>query len=524
MKAVLLVPRRRDDGHRDALWEYCRARWEQYLPDVPVFEGHHDDGPFNRAAAINRAARLAGDDWDVGVVIDSDIMRSTSAVREAIRTAHRTGQVTWSHRRWRGVSEQATARVLKTGHDFGPELDRDELDLVVDRTTPLSWSCCIAIPHAVFDDLGGFDERFRGWGFEDMAFQASVAGLYGYRRVEGDVVHLWHPRSGERIAEGEGRATAAPEYVVNALLGRRYMVALRRDHKRTDRSDDVSAEDLARDIRNLERDDARFGMVARRLGLPDWSDWWPTLEELLEGAREAARGPAGGTVTVVVHSGGIPERWPERRAYLERALASLATHLRGPVVQRVVYDCWGDATIRDELSAIAVPHGFYVVGPDARPDYTAGRRALWRYLERRATGTYVFGTEDDFELLRDVDTVPMIEALATRPYLAQMALLRDAFYERERARPGILGWPRESFDEAGSVDGARWLEHRNFWTANPSLFRRSLTRIAWPRGDSSERLFGDALFRDPRARSAFWGQGEEWVRHIGTVRAADAGY
>src|SRR6185369_1596603 len=167
MRTVILVPRRDDDGHRDRLWAWCRARWERYFPDLPIYEGHHDDGPFNRSAAINRASRLADEDgrWDLAVVIDSDVFLLVSQVRKAIAKAHKTGRVTWAHRRWRGFHEDHTLRVLKTNHDFGAKADRDDLDIYVQRTNPLSWSCCTVFPRKVWDDLGGFDERFIGWGF-----------------------------------------------------------------------------------------------------------------------------------------------------------------------------------------------------------------------------------------------------------------------------------------------------------------------------------------------------------------------
>jgi hypothetical protein len=86
---AFLVPRRRDGGQRDRVWEYCRRRWETYLPDVAVYEGHHDEGPFNRSAAVNRAAELAGD-WRVGIVIDSDVLLSISQATAAIETARET--------------------------------------------------------------------------------------------------------------------------------------------------------------------------------------------------------------------------------------------------------------------------------------------------------------------------------------------------------------------------------------------------------------------------------------------------
>lgn len=521
MRTVFLVPRRSDGGHRDRLWAYCRARWERYFPDIEVVEGHHDEGSFNRSAAINRAAADAGD-WDLGIVIDSDVMLSVSQVRAAIDRAAGTGRVTWGHRRWRGFAESWTERWVRERKDFGPDLDRDEMDLYVERTNPLSWSCFIVIPRAVFDDMGGFDERFRGWGFEDLAFQSVVAGLFGFERVEGDVVHLWHPRSDERILLGRSRSTASDDYIRNGLLGRRYMLALRRDHDGHDRDRPASEVERERDMSNLVRDDAKFLAVARGRGMPEakWGDWWPTLPELRDGARVHREAhPAGGaTVTVVVTTGGSAETWPERSAYLRASLASLTEHVTGPIVQRVIYSDWPDE-FRPELAAIAGEHGFYVAG-EGHHGYTDARRRLWAYLAKRAQGSYIFATEDDFVYDRDVDLAPMIATLQANRDLRQLALLRAPYYPREVEAGGVLA----SLKEPPVLVNHRphpFMEHRDHFTANPSLFRRSLTDVPWPRAKSSERVFGDQVLRDKSARFAYWGAGEPWVSHIGAVRAGE---
>ena len=86
MKAVILVPRRADHGHRDKVWDWCRAWWERELPELEIVEGHHDAGLFNRSAAVNRAAREAGA-WDVAVIIDADVICDPGRVREAIEVA-----------------------------------------------------------------------------------------------------------------------------------------------------------------------------------------------------------------------------------------------------------------------------------------------------------------------------------------------------------------------------------------------------------------------------------------------------
>ncbi len=529
MRTVLLVPRRDDGGPRDRLWAWCRARWERYCPDLPIYEGHHDDGPFNRSAAINRAAAAADLDgrWDQAVVIDSDIFVKVSQVRAAIARAAETGRVTWSHRRWRGLTEHWTERIVADQRDFGPEIDTDDMDVYVQQTNPISWSCCFVVPRAVWDDLGGFDERFSGWGFEDMAWQAVVKGLYGFERIEADVYHLWHPRSEERIVKGRTTYTATPEYIRNALLGRRYMVAVIRDHRIGDQPGEerMSAELSAVHVRNLMADDAKFREFGRRLRLPDWSDWWPTLEELRDGARLGRLGPTepvSASVTVVVHSGGERDRWPERRDYLRRSLESLAAMVSGPIVQRVVYDVWGDDAIRAEIDAMATPLGFYVAGPRPsvwHPGHPWSRAQLWRYLAKRGRGDHVFGAEDDFVYDRPVELGPMIETLRANPYLRQLALLREPYFARELEAGGIVEQHPDRY-RAVSRDGACWIEHRDHFTNNPSLFPRSLTEIDFPAIENSEVLFAQALNRDPRSRFAYWGDGSPWIHHIGEVRAA----
>lgn len=511
-RVVFLVPRRDDGGHRDRLWRYARQRWEREFPLWPIYEGHHDEGPFNRSMAINRAATEAGD-WDVAVVIDSDVMLRSSQVLAAVQSAASEGKVTWAHRRWRGLHESWTTRIIADGTHYGPEFEDVDLDILVERTNPLSWSCCIAIPRSTYDDLGGFDERFRGWGFEDMAFQSIVVGLYPWARIEGDVIHLWHPRSGERIAEGKGAGTATPEYITNALLGRRYMFALRRDHAGHDRpGGPAPADERLRDMENLQRDDARFRQLARAYRLPDWSDWWPTLEELRDGARAARRG-AQNTVSVILRTGGDPDTWDVRSGYLRASVASLAERVHGDIVQRVVYSDWGDDR-RADVEAIAAEHGFYVVG-SGHHGYTASVQRLWRYIQTRARGDLIFLTEDDFVFDRDVDLDDLAGPIIRDPYLRQMALLRQPVFAREAS--GILGWDPDDFR---AVDGH--MEHRLFWTMNPSLFRRTIADVEWPSRSSSERAFGDIILRDPKARVGIWGDGSTWVTHIGEVRSTTA--
>lgn len=516
-RVVILVPRRRDYALRDDLWAWCRARWERILPGVAIYEGHHDDGPFNRSAALNRAADLADADgrWDVALVIDSDVFVRKSQVEQAIATAARTGLTTWAHRRWRGLNEYWTRRVVKDGRDFGAENDREDMDVLVERTNPISWSCCIAIPRKVWDELGGFDERFVGWGYEDMAVQAAIVGLFGHERIEGDVYHLWHDRPfGNGRLDKDADQSYTAEALTNARLGRRYMLALRRDHGLHDRPGLPASEiERKRDIANLLRDDQRLKQPALEAGLPDWSTWWPTLPELVADAKAYRQAQASG-IAVVVTSGGLAERWPERQKFLRQTLRSLNENVSGQIIQRVVYCDWPDE-IRPEVDKIAKAAGFYTAG-EGHHGYTVMRQRLWRYLAKRTRAPFLFIGEDDFAVCRPVDLDAMVTTLREQPQLKQLALLRAAFYPREFAAGGVLESLKTPIQRRDGL-----VTHRDHFTANPSLLRRSITDTDWPRGESSERLFGDTVLLDPSARFAYLGSGEAWIEHLGSVRAGD---
>ena len=49
----------------------------------------------------------------------------------------------------------------------------------VRRTYEHQHSSVVVIPRPLYDDIGGFDEGFRGWGLEDTAFAIAVETLTG---------------------------------------------------------------------------------------------------------------------------------------------------------------------------------------------------------------------------------------------------------------------------------------------------------------------------------------------------------
>lgn len=208
----MLVPRRSDGGHRDRLWEFAKAWWLEQHPDWPIFEGHSPDGPFNRSAATNDAHRQAGP-RDAYLVIDSDIIADPAAVRSIVQVAVDRGCMAVSHKRRVMLSQQMTDRILD-GY-VGSWEARGQ------KVWTDSCSCCIAVSSTLWDQIGGFDEGYVGWGYEDSAFGALAIHHGGPIHFEPSTLfHLWHPESPDA-------ARKSPVRLANEQRLRRLHVKLR---------------------------------------------------------------------------------------------------------------------------------------------------------------------------------------------------------------------------------------------------------------------------------------------------------
>ena len=200
-----VVPWRTDGGERQKLWAFCRSWWEKGCSDFEVVEGQAPEGPFSRAAAINDGAQ---GDWEVAVVLDADVLATPDQVAQAVSGARATGRLTLAFERFVGLIPSMTNRILE---GYQGDWTRGRRYVTDEHESSI-----VAVPRALWDEIGGFDERFRGWGQEDVSFVQAARVLGGWiDRVPGTVYHLWHRRSPDRMP-----FTAT--YKANQELGARY--------------------------------------------------------------------------------------------------------------------------------------------------------------------------------------------------------------------------------------------------------------------------------------------------------------
>lgn len=155
---------------------------------------------------------------------------------------------------------------------------------------------------------------------------------------------------------------------------------------------------------------------------------------------------------------------------------------------------------------------------------------LTGWQEARLPGAdYVFWLENDFLLTRDLDLEAVARVLDSDPTLAQVALMRDAVNHEEKAagglyesRPGQYQKRDALVPSGGRMTAARWLQHRAYFTTNPSLMRRDfMAEVAdgtalqtLDQHECEGKLGIDLVSRG--YHFAAWGSGEPWCRHVGT--------
>lgn len=195
-----------DDGSHDRPQQVV-DRWRARGLDVRMIVLRRDGGPRNNAPARNAGLRAAR--YPVILQTDPDIVFVSDVVRTARETL-RPG-LFLSCSAYYPLTEDATRVVA-----FGPEGPADVPDAFL--------SCASGRPNQVYspdgvgglhgafacwrDDLrrvGGYDETFRYWGWEDreLIVTLEASGLRRQAMADTPVVHLWHPPSRGEVRRDE---------------------------------------------------------------------------------------------------------------------------------------------------------------------------------------------------------------------------------------------------------------------------------------------------------------------------------
>lgn len=154
----------------------------------------YNPGPFNKAWGLNVGARVA--QAPVLALGDADVV-VPGGLATAAGHCETSMQVAKPYTALVDLTPDETLRVRRHGVAAAPSIDlaaRRDRDAIGERLVLCGgW---FAMRRDAFTAIGGFDERFVGWGGEDdaMSLKVELARLSTVELDPGPALHLWHPR------------------------------------------------------------------------------------------------------------------------------------------------------------------------------------------------------------------------------------------------------------------------------------------------------------------------------------------
>ena len=184
-------------------------------PDHCAYLFAFNPGPFNKAWGFNIGFRHS-----TGQVIafgDADVIVDAAALSESVQLCRTTFEAVKPYDRLIDLTPEETQQVL-AGQ---PQLHIDRSGQPPDREGRREYICfcggLFVLRRALFELLGGFDEKFVGWGGEDDALTIKLRALsQNTHTLSGHTAyHLWHEQQPQRRA-------GQPFYERNAARLRHY--------------------------------------------------------------------------------------------------------------------------------------------------------------------------------------------------------------------------------------------------------------------------------------------------------------
>lgn len=228
-----------DNGYAERVrnFEWVKAYWSEQLPLAEFIHGHNEDAVYSKTKAVNDAWRRAT--GDVVVILDADAYFPAEVLETAareIRLARMNDRKLWyvPYRLFYRLTADISRLICQSDPgnqlvlpDPVPKAFAEQFSTYSGNSdTRAHWYGALVqvMPREAFEMTGGMDERFAGWGSEDVAYMRAVDTLYApHKTLARSVCHLYHPRTGTDVTNrrwaGQARANA------NWPLSKRYLEA-----------------------------------------------------------------------------------------------------------------------------------------------------------------------------------------------------------------------------------------------------------------------------------------------------------
>lgn len=213
-KISLLIPFRADNPMRSETFRWLRKYWKHELPEAELIVGTSNSKVFCKTEAFNKAFRRSK--GRVIVLLDADAYLPGAVLEKcADRILDNLDNHLWfvPYKHLYRLTKEATRLIINSDPAdplrFSSPPPREYVESWDKAMYGHRYGAMVMImPREAIEILGCFDERFSGWGGEDVAILRALDTLYGKHKItKNDLLHLWHPKIGstyrDRVWKGQ---------------------------------------------------------------------------------------------------------------------------------------------------------------------------------------------------------------------------------------------------------------------------------------------------------------------------------
>jgi glycosyltransferase involved in cell wall biosynthesis len=194
----IVIPFRASEPRREELFNWIHMRFMTMGPEDEKFElqilvsDSDPDKEFNRSQARNRGASHATADHIL--FADADTLMIPDQIFSNLRMMRSDGSMWIVCQQTYYIATNETTDYIISQEPNTRE-DFREMPMLDTLRNSISVAGGYMVSRDQFESVGGYDERFNGWGYEDTAFLMAMETLWDYsvRPNDSYVIHLEHP-------------------------------------------------------------------------------------------------------------------------------------------------------------------------------------------------------------------------------------------------------------------------------------------------------------------------------------------
>lgn len=224
-KISLLIPFSTDDPRRQENFNWLLKYWRHELPDAEIIIGESRSKIFCKAEALNDAVDKST--GKVLVILDADAYLDGKVIDHcADKILENLKHNLWfvPYRRLFRLSKDATKMVTDSDPENPFRFPRHVPEKYIENAgNSITYghrygAMCMMFHYKAYQIIGGFDERFKGWGGEDVCLLRALDTLYGkHKTTNNNIFHLWHSFFGHTYEERrwEGQLVGGSNWTIS---------------------------------------------------------------------------------------------------------------------------------------------------------------------------------------------------------------------------------------------------------------------------------------------------------------------